>query len=167
MISQKAARIINALKMEKHCEGGYFTEEYKSSESVSIYDATLSSGEKRNLASSIYFLLSAEDVSRFHRLKSDEIWYFHAGDPIVIYIIDKEGILRQLRLGTNIEAGERPQAIIPKGSIFGALPEDNFDFCLIGCMVCPGFEYKDFELMEKKALLRLYPQHREIILRLT
>ncbi len=158
MENKNASYWIQSLEMEKHPEGGYFRELYKC-------PRTLSGG--RSIASSIYFLLPVGDVSRFHRLKSDELWYYHAGDPIVVYVIDKTGDLSELRLGTGCEKGERPQAVIPAGSIFGAVTHGEEGFSLVGCMVCPGFEYEEFELMDRDELLRDYPQHREIILKLT
>lgn len=167
MNNKNALYWIQALGMEKHPEGGYFCELYKCAERISDREITFAFTKDRCLASSIYFLLPAGEVSRFHRLKSDELWYFHAGNPIVIHLIDKAGNLSELRLGTDCEKGERPQAVIPAGSIFGAIPGGQDGYSLAGCMVCPGFEYEDFELLSREELLRFYPKHREIILKLT
>ena len=167
MKKKDASYWIHALGMEKHPEGGYFCEQYKCSETVSDQEITLAVAGRRSLATSIYFLLPAGEVSRFHRLKSDEVWYFHDGNPVVIYMIDRMGNLSEIRLGTDTENGERPQAIVPGGSIFGSAMDGKEGFSLVGCMVSPGFEYEDFELMSREELLFNYPQHREIILKLT
>lgn len=152
---------ITALEMAKHPEGGYFKEVYRCREFCAR------GLQKRNLATSIYFLLPSTEVSCFHRLKSDELWYYHAGSPLTIYIIDGEGQLKNIKLGLDAAHGESLQVIVQQGSIFGAVVDQPDSYTLMGCMVAPGFDYCDFELMERGNLIEKYPQHREIILRLT
>ena len=148
---------IEKLEMIPHVEGGYFKESFLSESFVS---------EDKKLWSSIYFLLRTGEVSNFHRLKSDELWYYHAGQSLTIYMITPDGNLITKQLGLNIENGESPQVIVPKGDIFGsAMNEDGFS--LVGCMVSPAFEYKDFELFKRNDLLKLYPEHQAIINKLT
>ena len=148
---------IEKLEMIPHVEGGYFKESFLSESFVS---------EDKKLWSSIYFLLRTGEVSNFHRLKSDELWYYHAGQSLTIYMITPDGNLITKQLGLNIENGESPQVIVPKGYIFGsAMNEDGFS--LVGCMVSPAFEYKDFELFKRNDLLKLYPEHQAIINKLT
>lgn len=159
MKNAEALHWIEALHMQKHPEGGYFSELYKS--------PVILSGLDRHLATSIYFLLADGEKSRFHRLKSDELWYYHAGGPIIIYLIDPAGNLQEIPLGTNVEAGESLQVVIPAGSIFGAKLKNPDGFSLVGCMVCPGFEYEDFELPGTEELLGTYPQYHDIILELS
>lgn len=161
MANKRAQRLISDLGMQKHPEGGYFAEVYKCSASVSA------NAGSRALASSIYYLLPAGEVSRFHRLKSDELWYYHAGDPLAIHLIDPSGQLTQITLGADTGKGEIPQAVIPAGYIFGATAKGALGYSLVGCMVCPGFEYMDFELLEREQLLTVYPQYKEIIAKLT
>jgi predicted cupin superfamily sugar epimerase len=158
---------IDALSLIKHPEGGYFGESYRCPETVNFTELPASFTGKRNLSSSIYFLLPSTDVSRFHRLKSDEIWYYHAGSPLTIYIIDEDGKLKEHRLGLNAAQGELPQIIVPRGCIFGAAVYPEGVFTLVGCVVSPGFDYQDFELIPRESLLQKYPQYREIILKLT
>lgn len=102
----------------------------------------------------------------FHRLTADEMWYFHAGQSLTIYMIDPDGVLTTAQLGLNLAAGERPQFLVPKGCIFGsAMNQDGFS--LVGCMVSPGFTFDDFELFSQQTLLAQYPQHSDIIQRLS
>lgn len=152
---------ITTLNLEKHPEGGYYKETYRSDEIVSIDD------RKRNVGTSIYFLLESRDVSHFHKLKSDEIFHFHDGSPLEIYIIDSEGELTRHVLGLDIKKGEYPQILIPRGSIFGAEVINKNSFTLVGCTVFPGFSFEDFELLDRKYLLKLYPEHVEKIIKLT
>ena len=79
--------------MLPHVEGGYYKECLLSSDSLN---------ENKPLWSSIYFLLQTGEVSHFHRLKSDEVWYFHSGAPLTIYMISPEGELIEKQLGLNI-----------------------------------------------------------------
>jgi len=152
---------ITRLNLEKHPEGGYFKEIYRSDEIVSIDD------RKRNVGTSIYYLLESKDVSLFHRLKSDEIFNFHDGTSLNIYIIDADGELIKHTLGLDVERGEYPQIIIPRGSIFGAEVIKENSFTLIGCTVFPGFSFEDFELIDRKDLLDNYSNYKEIIIKLT
>lgn len=152
---------IQMLNMTPHVEGGYYKECLLSSDPI----------EKENLSSktlwsSIYFLLQTGEVSHFHRLKSDEVWYFHSGMPLTIYMISPEGELSYKQLGLDISKGELPQVLVPKGYIFGsALNEEGYS--LVGCMVAPSFSFDDFELFERAELLERYPQHEDIIKKLT
>lgn len=152
-----AKYFIEKLNMEKHIEGGYFKQTF-----VSKDDAN----ETRKLYSSIYFLLEEGDVSNFHRLTADEMWYFHGGSSLTIYMINHEGELIEKKLGLNIEKGEEPQVLVPKGYIFGSAMNDE-GFSLVGCMVSPQFQFEDFELFERQSLLNMYPKHKEIIEKLT
>ena len=157
---------IEKLNMKEHPEGGYYNECLKSKEIIDASSVDKAFDGNRKLWTSIYFLLKDRDVSCFHRLKSDEIWYYHSGVPMIIYIIKENGELVREKLGLDIERGETPQVLIPKGTIFGAVM-DGTGYSLAGCMVSPGFEFGDFELLERDELIRNYPQHELIIKRLT
>ena len=139
------------LNMGAHPEGGYFTQTY------------LDDG---NQYSSIIFLLENGDVSNFHQLKEDELWYYHDGNSLNIYEIDIDGKLRVIKLGKNIENGECLQYLVKKGSIFGAAME-NEGFSLVGCMVSPAFSYEHFKLFSRKELLDKFPQYQKEINLLT
>ena len=147
---------IKQLGLEPHPEGGYFKSTFASEESVS----------SRKLYTSIYFLLGADDVSHFHRLKSDELWYFHGGSSLLVHVIDEDGNYVEHKVGLDIENGETPQVLVPKNSIFGSSVMENGSFSLVGCMVAPGFDYEDFELFTQSELLDKYPQHEQIIRKL-
>jgi predicted cupin superfamily sugar epimerase len=152
-----AQYFIEKLNMEPHIEGGYFKESFVSEQTIN---------EDKKLWTSIYFLLQTGDVSNLHVLKSDEMWYYHAGSSLTIYMISPNGELTSKNLGLNFEKGETPQFLVPKGYIFGsAMNEDGFS--LVGCMVSPGFTFEDFKLLNRAELLKLYPEHEVIIKKLT
>jgi len=152
---------ITNLNLEKHPEGGYFKEIYRSDEIISI------DNRKRNVGTSIYYLLESRDVSHFHRLKSDEIFHYHDGSPLEIYILDADGELTRKVLGLDVKKGECPQIIISRGSIFGAEVIKKNSFTLVGCTVFPGFSFEDFELLDRRYLINQYPDHEELISKLT
>jgi predicted cupin superfamily sugar epimerase len=112
-------------------------------------------------------LLVGEQVSKFHRIKSDEIWHFYEGSPVTIYRISKEGELISTILGREFDNGERLQTAIPQGEWFGAEVNDKESYSLCGCTVAPGFHFEDFELAERGNLVSSYPHHEKIIQKLT
>lgn len=154
---------IEKLQLHAHPEGGYFREVYRSNETISADFLSNRYDSERCMATSIYFLLKSEQISAFHRLKSDEIWHFYSGSSITVYIIDKGGKLTENILGCDILKNETLQLVIPHGCWFAAkvnLPET---YSLVGCMVAPGFDFNDFELAEKSALTECFHQHLELI----
>lgn len=157
---------ISKLNLEGHIEGGYFKEVYRNS-----FDTT-GEGYKYNfegvraLSTAIYFLLKSGQVSKFHKLKFDELWFYHCGCPMVIHMIDEQGEYSRAILGLDIERGELPQILVPSNTIFGAEPLEVDTFSFVSCMVSPGFDYKDFYLYEEKELIDMYPKHQDIITRL-
>lgn len=159
-----AAEWIDTLNMKRHPEGGYFREVVRSGKMCLNQH-----GEMRSLYTSIYFLLQKHKVSNLHQLKADEIWYYHAGAPLTIHMIDPEGQYTSQKLGLDFEEGEIAQVLVPEGTIFGASSDVacDADYSLVGCMVTPGFEFEDFILFDRKDLLAIYPQCEEVIRKLT
>lgn len=158
---------IKKLGLEKHPEGGWFKEVYRSDEEIAGKHLPERFTGGRNHSTSIYFLLTSDTFSAFHRIKSDELWHFYDGSPVTIYMIDGDGIYSEITLGRDIENGEVLQCVIPHGVWFGAKVNSADSFCLVGCTVAPGFHFDDFELADCNELLKLFPQYKEIIERLT
>lgn len=157
---------IEKLQLQPHPEGGYYRETYRAGQRVLGCCPHEHEGP-RSVATAIYFLLPGNQFSALHRLRSDEMWHFYTGSPLTIHIIDPQGNLSQVRLGTNPENGESFQAVVKAGCWFGATVDDPDGYALVGCTVSPGFEFEDFELGERQHLIERYPQHRELIQRLT
>ena len=157
---------IEKLNMHSHPEGGFYKETFVCEQTITDNDLEVNFKGVRKLWSSIYFLLRDGEVSNFHRLKSDEMWYYQAGSPLTIYMISPEGELTEEKLGLDIENGEKPQVLVRKNYIFGSAM-NNSGYALVGCMVSPGFQFEDFELFEREYLLNKYPQHKDAIIKLT
>jgi uncharacterized protein len=157
---------IQTLGLEKHPEGGFFREVYRSDETVIQSALPDRFGSERCFSTSIYYLLDREDVSSFHRIQQDEIWHFYDGSPLLIYIVAKRR-MTVFQLGRDPHKGQLPMLMIPKGSIFAAEVKNKHSFGLIGCTVSPGFEFEDFELLSRATLVRKFPERVDLINRLS
>jgi len=155
--------IIDRLQLAPHPEGGWFRETYRAAEAIDAAALPPRFGGGRSLSTAIHFLLEAGQCSHLHRIKADEVWHFYAGDPLTVVEIDPAGELRTTRLG----GGLAYQHVVPAGVWFGAMPAEGSRFSLVGCTVAPGFDFADFELAERDALLAEYPRHEGWIRRLT
>ncbi|HED07485.1 MAG TPA: cupin domain-containing protein [Ignavibacteria bacterium] len=158
---------IDKLELQKHPEGGYYKEVYRSDEIILKETLPGRYGSDRNYLTSIYFLLVEENVSLFHKIKSDEIWHFYDGSTIKIYILKNDGVLSVKLLGRNLESGESLQVIIKKDTWFCAEVVNKKSFGIVGCTVAPGFDFNDFKLAEKDELIKNFPNHKELIKRFT
>jgi hypothetical protein len=157
--------IIEKFDMKPHPEGGYFSELYRSRGVLESEDYD----GPRNYLTCIYFLLTGDNFSAFHKIKQDEVWNFYLGDPIEVHEIDKNGVHKCTHLGSNLHR-EVPQYIVPGGNWFGSRVSKEsrkHGWALVGCSVAPGFDFKDFELAGVANLISKFPEHKSIILQLT
>ena len=132
---ETAADIIARLELRPHPEGGYYRETFRDSRT----DA-----QGRACCTAIYFLLARGETSQWHRIDAIEIWHYYAGSPLTLRIAHEGCTPHPVRLGPNVAAGERPQAIVPNSAWQSA--ETTGDWTLVGCTVAPGFEFGSFEL---------------------
>ncbi len=153
---------IEQLNLLPHPEGGYYKETYRCATEISFPGFP----EKRNVSTAIYFLLEEKNKSHLHRIKSDELWFFHEGATLEIICLSEEG-LSTILLGKNSAAGEQLQAMIPAGVWFGARVKNETGYALVSCTVAPGFDFNDFELADKKTLLSQFPDHAHVVLEMT
>ena len=154
---------ISKLELIKHPEGGYYKEVYRSNEFVHKKNLPDRYSSFRSFSTSIYFLLESNEFSAFHRLKSDEIWHFYEGSAIHIVMILPNGTFKKVVMGRDGADDLVYQALIPKGCWFAAHVQDGNSFSLVGCSVSPGFDFEDFELGTREGLIKLFPQHAELI----
>ena len=160
-----AAEWIARLGLVPHPEGGFFRETYRSAERVAADCLPGRFAGDRALSTAIYYLLHGDAISALHRIKSDEVWHFHAGSALELVTISPRGVVSRARLGTAADAS--PQAVVAAGDWFGARVVDTGSYALVGCTVAPGFDFADFELADRATLLRQFPQHRADIEALT
>jgi predicted cupin superfamily sugar epimerase len=164
---QSARYWIDRLGLVAHPEGGFFRETYRSDRNVSTESSGGDTGLVRAASTVIYFLLNGDDFSALHRLRSDEIWHFYAGGTLVVHVIDAGGQALEMFLGADPDRNESFQAVVRAGCWFGSGLRESDSFALVGCTVAPGFEFEDFELGKREDLLVQFPQHRELITKLT
>jgi len=158
---------VQQLGMQAHPEGGYFKEVYRSAVTVPRQGLPQYFAGTRPVCTSIYFMLVGQQFSAMHRFKSDEIWHFYAGTALTIYVLHTNGTVQELALGNNPDAGESLQVVVPAGLWFGAKVNNPNGYTLAGCTVAPGFDFNDFELANRHALIKAYPQHQDLIISLT
>lgn len=156
----------NKLGLREHPEGGFFKEVYKSDGVIKKESLPARYSGDRHYSTSIYFLITSDNFSAFHKIKSDETWHFYYGSPLNLHILDKPGNYSLIKLGSNPENGEIFQFTVNNGDWFAAEVGENDSYSLAGCTVSPGFDYNDFELGKKNELIKLYPEHSEIIIKL-
>src|ERR1700679_1241046 len=156
---------IRKLGLEPHPEGGYYRQTYRADLVLEGLPHQFSGS--RAASTAIYFLLEGENFSAFHRLQSDELWHFYLGAPLRVHVIEADGRYSQVRLGSDPEAGEALQAVVRAGCWFASQIKDGESFALVGCTVGPGFDFEDFELAKRDRLIEVYPQHRDVISKLT
>ena len=155
------------LKMLPHPEGGFFKETYRAEELTRKEHLPERFKGDRNHSTGIFYLLEKDQCSKFHRIKSDEMWHFYDGESLIVYEFDEDSKLIENKLGLNVDENEIPQLTIKAGRWFGAKMSKPDSYCLAGCTVSPGFHFDDFEIGDRDELLKMFPQHGKIIEQLT
>ncbi|MCP4746430.1 MAG: cupin domain-containing protein [Desulfobacteraceae bacterium] len=154
-------RVIDLLGLEPlEPEGGFFRQVYKSR-------LTHTESPKRFLKTAIYYLITEKSYSRLHRIKSDEIFHFYIGDPVETIQINKTSAVKKMILGTDLNAGQRPQLLVTANAWQGAKLVEGGAYALLGTTVSPGFEFEDFQMGSQEKLLNQYPQYRNEIIKFT
>ncbi|NHF59889.1 cupin domain-containing protein [Flavobacteriaceae bacterium TP-CH-4] len=164
---EQVKKIIQTLNLQPHPEGGYFRETYRSKGTIS--ENNLGTGYKgsRNYCTCIYFLLTSEIFSAFHRIAQDEIWHFYEGAPIQLHTLSPDGKHIEYVIGKDLTKGQVPQLVVPGGHWFAARILEPEAYALVGCTVSPGFSFDDFVLPARERLIGQFPEHRELIMAFT
>lgn len=152
-----ARTLIERFALKPHPEGGFYSETYRSPDRV-----ISSSGSERVALTSIYFLLTAEAFSAFHRIASDEAWHYYLGTPLTLELIDPVGRHEQ----RTLSASGPWQTVVPARTHFAAHVEPD-GWAFVGCDVAPGFEFADFQLTTRSMLTAAYPHLAALIARYT
>lgn len=138
--------LARALNLQPHPEGGWYRETWRSEIGFTPdgYD-----GERAS-ATAIYFLLAPEERSRWHRVKSAELWMWHSGGPLILSLggtsDNPADPPQDITLGPDVASGQQPQAIVPPTAWQAARPA-GYEPVLVSCVVSPGFDFADFELL--------------------
>jgi len=160
-----AAEIKEVLGLVPHPrEGGWFVRTYESDER--IVETERYAGP-RLTGTAIYYLLEPGTFSEMHRLKSDEVFHFYAGDAVEQLQLVPGGAGRRVVLGMDLAGGERPQVVVPRGVWQGARLVEGGAWALMGCTVSPGFEFEDYEDCGAEELVAEWPEFEGTIRGLT
>lgn len=150
--NEEAQRVVDLLDLEPHPEGGAFRETYRSE-----LKCENANGEERNVGTAIYFLVEGGQVTKWHRVLNDEVWHYYSGETVVLELISPDGEFTRHRVGNRLEKDEVPQVVIPAHTWQRAYTTGHYT--LVGCTVTPGFEFDDYEEIEKEDLAEKFPRH--------
>lgn len=142
-------------------EGGWYRETYRSAATC-----TTPQGE-RSLATAIYYLLTPDTFSAWHRLPGDELYHVYAGDPVELFTIDRDGSLQRTLLGTRVDRDVRPQHLVPGGCWQASRLVAGGSGALLGTTMSPGFDFADYEHGRRDDLADRHPEHLQVIRALT
>jgi predicted cupin superfamily sugar epimerase len=150
-------------------EGGYFTQSYVSAESVAAEALPARYGSPRAFSTAIYYLLTsdADSFSALHRLATDEVYHFYLGDPVEMLLLHPDGRGERVLLGPDVPGGQRVQLVVPRDVWQASRLVAGGRWALLGTTMAPGFDARDFVLGERQELTHRYPEHAEMIRRLT
>ncbi|MBR6185157.1 MAG: cupin domain-containing protein [Clostridia bacterium] len=148
MEQDRVKELKQVYRLEPHPEGGWFAEMYTAPFLV----------RDRPTAGSIYFLLEKGDISHFHQIDCDEIWYYHEGCGMKITVL-RDGMMETVCLGAREREGQRAAVMIPKGAIFAAENLDRDGYTFLSCATTPQFTYAGFRLVGLSEIRRDYPKN--------
>lgn len=152
---KKLSEIIRSLRLERHPEGGYYRRTYQAEEIIQTEYGI------RHAMTSIYYCLPKGEYSAFHKIKSYEQWFYHLGATIEMIIL-KNGDIQSVKLGSP-QFGAVPTIGIPADTWFAARTLDDQEYALVSCIVCPGFDFDDFQLADKTLLSAVKEESREVV----
>ena len=148
-------------------EGGYFRETYRAPLMISAKALPNEYAGDRNASTCIYYLLTPETFSAIHRVKSDEVFHFYAGDAVEMLQLWPDGSGKIVTIHNDLAAGHEPQLVVPAGVMQGCRLIAGGQWALMGCAVAPGFDYADFTLGNRQELATSYPEFADMISQLT
>jgi uncharacterized protein len=149
-------------------EGGWYVRTYEAAETVAagaFEDARYASARRTGTA--IYYLLEPGTFSEMHRLKSDEVFHFYAGDAVEMLQLLPDGSGRTVVIGNDLAAGQRPQVVVERNVWQGSRLVAGGKWALLGCTVSPGFEFEDYDAGERASLSEEWPEFAGMIAALT
>jgi len=136
-MDKKVKTIVTTLHMLPHPEGGFYKETYRSKGVIPKESMQEEFSGDRNYSTGIYFLLTSENFSAFHRIKQDEMWHFYGGNSLYVHVISPEGIYTRHTVGMKLDEGELPQLVVPAGCWFASSVKDAKGYSLyrINCKI--------------------------------
>ena len=159
--------VIEKLNLQPHeMEGGYYRETYRSDDIINSTDLPDRYEQDKSIFTAIYFMLTPDTFSAMHRIPSDEMFHFYAGDPIEMLVLE-EGKNGEIVNKGNDLLNSVPQYVVTKGNWQGSRLKAGGKFALLGVTVTPGFDFSDFEIGNANDLIKKFPYYKDKILSLS
>ena len=165
-VKSRIEELIRSLGLLDHPEGGYYRETYRSKGKIGAKELSPAFRGDRNYSTAIYFLLTSDNFSAFHRIRQDEVWHFYEGSNIVLHLLKPDGSYEKVILGPDISKGHHFQCVVEAGTWFASEVAEPNSYSLAGCTVAPGFDFEDFEMAKAPELLVQYPAFKDLTTRL-
>ncbi len=166
--ANQAQKIIAELGLKRlPVEGGLYIESYRASDMIPQAALPARYKADKPTGTAIYYCMTPGNRSIMHRLPTDEIYHFYLGDPVTMLLLYPDGRSNVVTLGQDILRGAHVQMVVPRGVWQGLYLNQGGTFALMGTTMAPGFDTSDFEAGVRGVLLRRYPKHADLIVRLT
>lgn len=170
MTMPTADEIKSALGLKPHpIEGGFFRETYRSFAQIpgAVLPPMYAVRGDRAFGTAIYYFLTPDTFSEFHRLPTEEVFHLYVGGPVRMWQLFPDGQTRDVVIGADVLAGQQPQVVVPPGVWQGSYLEPDAPYALLGATMAPGFDYADYVSGERAVLIERYPAIADEIRRLT
>lgn len=154
-----AEELIKRLSLTPHPEGGWFR--FCGRSGVAPEETAGFKG-RRDSCSYIYYLLRQNEISRWHRLASSEVWTWHAGGSLLMTLGGGRALplaAGTQALGPQLELGEQFSLLAPAGQ-WQTTRVTWGDFVLVSCVVAPAYDDDDCLLPEKPLPNEIYAGNR-------
>jgi predicted cupin superfamily sugar epimerase len=148
-------------------EGGFYRETYRASDRLAATALPDRYTTAKSACTAMYYLLAPDTFSALHRLPTDEVYHFYAGDPVEMLLLHAHGVGEVITLGNDLESGHRPQYVVSRGVWQGSRVRAGGTWSLLGTTMAPGFDFADFEAGDRRTLAAAYPAYMEMIGALT
>jgi predicted cupin superfamily sugar epimerase len=149
-------------------EGGFYRDTYRADLTLPAAALAPRYPAGRTASTAIYYLLTPDTFSAFHRLPADEVYHFYLGDPVELVLLGpRDGEGEVVTLGPDVLSGQKPQAVAPRGVWQGSALKPGGRVALLGTTVAPGFEFADYESGGRAALESAFPDFADRVRRLT
>lgn len=158
-----AAQLIDLLGLTLHSTCGYVRESFQSD--IHLPADALPGGYTgdHSLGNVLYFLVTPEARVRLHRIRSDQMYHFYAGDPLEVLLLYADGRHEMRKMGSDVSAGMLPQLFIPGGTFHTARVTSTNGYSLLGTSVWLRAEPADVETGNPTSLTSSHPEARSLI----
>lgn len=162
-MARTASDIIALLGLKRHPTCGFVAETFRSGHVIPKASLPAEYEGSRPMGSVLYFMVTSDVSIALHRIRCDQMYHHYLGSPLEVLLLYQDGTGEKLIVGSDLEAGMRPQLFIPGGTFHISRLLPGEDFALLGTTEWPGVEPPDVELGDPQSLKHQYPEHKDDI----